>query len=78
MHIIHLALAFFAHQAAFVLANPVTRPFTVQGFDEPAARAGFCQGASLPPLAYLDNATFAGVCDGQTAHFLGIPYAQPP
>ena len=77
MYIIRFALAFFAHQAAFVLANPL-RPLTVQGFDEPVTRAGICQGAGLPPLAYLDNATFAGVCNGQTAHFLGIPYAQPP
>lgn len=77
MHIVRFALAFFAHQAAFVLANPV-RPLTVQGFNEPAARAGFCDGASLPPLACLDNATFSGVCSGRTAHFLGIPYAQPP
>lgn len=77
MHIIRFALAFFANQAAFVLANPV-RPLTVQGYNEPAAQAGFCQDASLPPLAYLDNATFAGVCSGRTAYFLGIPYAQPP
>lgn len=78
MYITRLAFASFAIQAAFVLANPI-RPLTVQGFDAPAAaQAGFCQGAGLPPLAYLDNATFSGLCNGRAAQFLGIPYAKPP
>ena len=78
MYISCFALAFLANQAAFALANPI-RPLTVQGSNAPvAAQAGFCQGADLPPLAHLDNATFSGFCSGQTAKFLGIPYAQPP
>ena len=80
MYLTHFAFAFsfFANQAAFVLANPI-RPLTVQGVDAPAAaQAGFCQGPALSPLAYLDNATFSGVCNGRAAQFLGIPYAQPP
>ena len=77
MHITRFALAFFAIQAALVLANPI-RPLTVQGFDAlEAEQVGFCQGAGLP-LTYLDNATFSGVCSGRAARFLGIPYAQPP
>lgn len=77
MHIARFTLALFANQAAFVLASWI-RPFTVQGFDAPTAQAGFCKGAGLPPLAYLDSATFSGVCNGRAAQFLGIPYAQPP
>ncbi|KAH9024966.1 carotenoid ester lipase precursor [Lactarius hengduanensis] len=67
MHITRFSFALFANQAAFVLANPI-RPLT----------AGFCKGVGLPPLAHLDDATFSGVCSGQTARFLGVPYAQPP
>ena len=78
MHIPRFTLAFLASQVAFVLANPI-RPLTVQGSDTPVvAQAGFCQGKDLPPLAYLDNATFSGVCSGHAARFLGIPYAEPP
>ncbi|KAH8995061.1 carotenoid ester lipase precursor [Lactarius hatsudake] len=77
MHIARFAFALFANKAAFVLANPI-RPLTVQESNAPAAQAGFCKGIGLPPLAHLDNATFSGVCSGQTARFLGIPYAQPP
>lgn len=78
MYISRFTWAFLANQAAFILADPIGA-LTVQGSDTPAvAGAGFCQGADLPPIAYLDNATFYGVCNGQTAKFLGIPYAQPP
>ncbi|KAI9458426.1 carotenoid ester lipase precursor [Lactarius psammicola] len=77
MHITHFALALFANQAAFVLANSI-RSLTIQKFDAPAAQAGFCKGVGSPPLAYLDSATFSGVCNGRAAQFLGIPYAQPP
>ncbi|KAH9034581.1 carotenoid ester lipase precursor [Lactarius pseudohatsudake] len=83
MHIAHFAFALFANQAAFVLANPI-RPLTVQEFNTPAAQAGFCKGVGLPPLAHLDNATFSGVCSGQTARFftcgrrLRLPEPLPP
>ncbi|KAH8991715.1 carotenoid ester lipase precursor [Lactarius akahatsu] len=77
MHIARFAFALFANKAAIVLANPIG-PLTVHEFNTPAAQAGFCKGVGLPPLAHLDNATFSGVCSGQAARFLGIPYAQPP
>jgi hypothetical protein len=72
----------FAGQAFSAFATSV-EPFVVQDqtiITTPLAFAGpgFCNSAGVPPQAYLDNGTFIGICQDGVAHFLGIPYAQPP
>ena len=73
----HLVVALLANQAFFTRAAFV-KPFVVQEQTTLKVGDGFCNEDDSPPKARLDNATFNGICIGRTAHFLGIPFAQPP
>ena len=41
-------------------------------------RAAVAAPAISAPVVTLDSATFTGTSSGNTASFLGIPFAQPP
>jgi hypothetical protein len=73
----HLIFALLANQAFFA-RGAFVKPFVVQEQTTLKAGDSFCNGGDSPPKARLDNATFSGICVGRTAHFLGIPFAQPP
>ena len=77
MRFVCLIPTLLANQAFFAFATFV-RPFVVQDQNTFDVGDGFCKGPRLPPKAYLDDATFNGICLGRTARFLGIPFAQPP
>jgi hypothetical protein len=77
MRFVCLVPALLANQAFFAFAAFV-KPFVVQDQATLNVADGFCKDSQ--PKAYLDDATFSGVCSGltRTARFLGIPFAQPP
>ena len=79
MRFVCLVPALLANQAFFAFAA-FSKPFVVQDQNTLNVGDGFCnlKGPRSPPKAYLDGAAFNGVCLGQTARFLGIPFAQPP
>ena len=66
------------HWLYFLLTTTVFAPSTLV-----AATMSFAPEGMVPMLGptqtvALDNATFIGIIRGQTALFLGIPYAHPP
>ncbi|KAI0259424.1 carotenoid ester lipase precursor [Gloeopeniophorella convolvens] len=80
-----LLAACYAAAVSEALTPPVRPPALVlQEYDPgrgPAGATGLGSGFCTrpgPPQAYLDNATFVGLCSGATAQFLGIPFAEPP
>jgi hypothetical protein len=80
MRFLHLirVLALVANQAFFARAASVKQPFVVQEQTTLEVGDSSCNEDDSPPTAHLDNATFSGIYIGWTAHFLGIPFAQPP
>ena len=83
----HAALVLSASQALLALASP-TNSFTLldsspyAGSDH-SHNGELCSAGSLvaappPPEVHLDDAVFVGIEKGDTHHYLGIPFAQPP
>lgn len=63
---------------AFLALATTFKPFVIQEQTTLNQGSGLCRIGGDPPETHLDNATFAGICIGRTARFLGIPFAQPP
>jgi hypothetical protein len=77
MCFVSLISALFMNWPFFAFAASV-KPFVVQEQTSLNVEDGFCGGGDTLPEAYLGNATFSGICIGNTARLLGIPFAQNP